>query len=205
MTSSIPHFLASRKEYLKSREYSYVFVGMLMLGFLYQQLTGITSYDIPAGILLNYSRFMIYTTIVGLTSIFFKLPRLITYAVLLFMALAHITFFTQVISKLDHDEFSTRDTAVEMTTQAFLQDKNPWNNVSELEVAATTGPASILLALPVMFVFDEINWLALLFWCIFLVILLVDDIQEMNNTFPVLIMLFMIGLFGFTHTLYWSL
>ena len=205
MISSIPQFLASRKEYLKSRGYSYVFVGMLMFGFLYQQLTGITSYDIAREILLNYSRLMIYTSFVGLISLFFKFPRWIFYAVLLLMALVHITFFTQVISKLDHDEFSTRDAAVEMTTQALLLGNNPWNNVSELGVAATTGPASILLAIPVVLVFGEINWLALLFWCIFFVILLVDDIQEMNNTFPVLIMLFVIGLLGFTHTLYWSL
>jgi len=193
------------KKYLKSRQYASVIVAMLMLGFIYQQLTGSVSKEIQDEVFTDYSRFMIYITLLGLISLLLKFPRWTLYVLLLLMVLVHVAYFTQIISKLDHDEFSTRDAAVEMTTQAFLQGKNPWNNVYELRVPATTGPASILFALPTILAFGEINWLAFFFWCIFFIILLIGDIQEKNNTFPILAMLFVIGIFGFTHTLFWGL
>ncbi|MCK4725257.1 MAG: hypothetical protein KAT29_05635 [Anaerolineales bacterium] len=191
--------------YLKSRRYASVLVTMLMLGFIYQQLTGSVSNEIPDEVFTDYSRLKIYTTILALISLSLKFPRWTLYVLLLLMVLIQVAYFTQIISKLDHDEFSTRDAAVEMTTQAFLQGKNPWNNVYELSVPATTGPASILFALPTILAFGEINWLAFFFWCVFFVILLIGDIQEENNTFPILVMLFVIGIFGYTHTLNWSL
>jgi len=197
--------LAPIEKYLKSRRYASVLVTMLMLGFIYQQLTGSVSNEIPGEVFTDYSRLMIYATILALISLSLKFPRWTLYVLLLLMVLIQVVYFTQIISKLDHDEFSTRDTAVEMTTQAFLQGKNPWNNVLELGVPATTGAASILFALPTILTFGEINWLAFFFWCIFFIILVIGDIQEKNNTFPILVMLFVIGIFGFTHTLYWSL
>ena len=197
--------LAPIKKYLKSRRYASVLVTMLMLGFLYQQLTGSVSNEIPDEVFTDYSRLMIYTTLLGLISLSLKFPRWTLYVLLLLMVFVQVAYFTQIISKLDHDEFSTRDAAVEMTTQAFLQGKNPWNNVLELGVPATTGAASILFALPTILAFGEINWLAFFFWCVFFLILLIGDIQERNNTFPILVMLFVIGIFGFTHTLFWGL
>ena len=197
--------LAPKIKYLKSRRYASILVTMLMLGFIYQQLTGSISNEIPDEVFTDYSRLMIYTTLLGLISLSLKFPRWVLYVLLIIMVFVQVAYFTQIISKLDHDEFSTRDAAVEMTTQAFLQGENPWNNVLELGVPATTGVASILFALPTILVFGEINWLAFFFWCVFFIILLIGDIQERNNTFPILVMLFVIGIFGFTHTLFWGL
>ena len=193
------------KKYLKSRRYAYVLVLMLWLGFLYQQLTSSVSFEIPIEIFTHYSSLMIYLSLFGLSALLIKFPRWTIYVSLILMVFVHVIYFTQIISKLDHDEFSTRDAAVETTTQAFLQGENPWNDTLESGVPATTGPASILFALPSVLAFGEINWLAFLFWCVFFMILLIGDLQEKNNTFPILVMLFVIGILGFTHTLYWSL
>jgi len=102
-----------------------------------------------------------------------------------------------------HDKLSNRDTAVEVTAQYLLHGKNAWN--ADVGTEISTGPTSILLAIPFVKVFGTINWLSFGFWLSFFFILLYCDIRYRNNTWPVMVMIFVMGLFGFDHTLFWSL
>jgi hypothetical protein len=192
---------ASLTDYLKSRKLPIAVLLMLSFGLLYQSITGMGIRDAPVA----YLRYSFYALLLVLALLVFRSPRWTIYAAITIVLIIHLYFYTQIISKLDHDAASTRDNAVEMTTKAFLRGENPWNHVTELDVATTTGPASILLAIPFVLIFGEINWLAFLFWLLILVILFSGEFIERNNAFPFLTLLFLTGLFGFTHTLYWSL
>jgi hypothetical protein len=187
--------------YLKSRKIPYAISLLLILGFLYQQLTGILFKKVP----IDYSRLMIYALLICLAILLFKLPRIVYYLAISLVLIIHLFYFTQFISNLDQDQFSTRDDAVELSTRALINGENPWNNVPDLDVPATTGPASILFALPSVLIFGKINILTFVFWIVFFLILLFGDIGKENNTFPILVMLFVIGIFEFSHSLFWSL
>ena len=187
--------------YLKSRKIPYAISVLLILGFLYQQLTGILFKKVP----IDYSRMLIYTLLICLVILLFKLPRFVYYLAISIVLIIHLFYFTQIISNLNQDQYSSRDDAVELTTKAFINGENPWNNVPDLDVPATTGPASILFALPTVLLFGKINYLTFVFWIVFFFILLLGDLSKENNTFPVLVLLFVIGVFEFSHTLFWSL
>jgi hypothetical protein len=192
---------ASITDYLKSRKLPIAVLLMLSFGLLYQSITGMGIRDAPVA----YLRYSFYGLLLVLALLVFRSPRWAIYSAITLVLIIHLYFYTQIISKLDHDAASTRDNAVEMTTKAFLRGENPWNHVSELGVPATTGPASILLAIPFLLIFGEINWLAFLFWILVFLILFSGEFRERNSAFPFLSLLFLTGLFGFTHTLYWSL
>lgn len=145
--------------YLKSRKVPYAISVLLILGFLYQQLTGILFKKVP----IDYSRMLIYTLLICLAILIFKLPRIVYYLAISIVLIIHLFYFTQIISNLNQDQYSSRDDAVELTTKAFISGENPWNNVPELDVPATTGPASILFALPTVLLFGKINYLTFVF------------------------------------------
>lgn len=174
---------------------------IFLLGFLYEQLTGLVARKVP----LEYSRWIITVILLGLVLLSLKPSRGALYAILALVLAGHIFFYTAIISRDVQDSKSSRDDALEMTTQAFLRGENPWNHVEELGVPATTGPASILAALPFVYFFGHINWLTALFWLAFFAILLGADVYFENNTFPLAALVFVLGLFSFTHTLFWSL
>jgi hypothetical protein len=182
---------------------------MLMLGLLYEQLNGITGEELPTGyselIPAEYSKLMIYFLGLGLMILVFRPPRIVFYALMILILATHVFYYTQVISRWDQDAISNRDDAVEMTARVFTRLENPWSHVPQLGMNATTGPASILFALPFILVFNEINWLATLFWMLLFGFLLIGDVTTRNSTFPVLVLLFVLGIFSFTHTLFWSL
>jgi hypothetical protein len=175
---------------------------ILLFALLYELLAGKSSID---GIPKGYFSLLAYVLLFCLIALFLKLPRWIPYFAIILAIIIHVFYFTQIIAKFDQDANSTRDDAVEMTTKAFLRGENPWNNMPELGVQATTGPASILLAMPFVMIFGEINLLTFLFWVLIFAISLVGDIQNKNNSFPILSLLFITGIFGFSHTLFWSL
>jgi len=182
--------------YLRSRAIPYAFpLAALMLILLYQIFT------FPQ----NFSGKIVYALLLSLLALFLKAPRWMLHLLLLGGLLLHIYFYTQVASRGEIDAISTRDDAVEAATKVFLRGENPWNHTVGLGAQATTGPASILVALPWVYLFGEINWLASLFWIMFFLILWLGDIRWRNNTFPVLVLLFIMGVFGFWHTLFASL
>ncbi len=195
--------------YLRERLKPPVLVVALMVGLLYQQLNGIQGDLLPEGypelIPAEYSNWMVFLLGLGLVMLVFRPPRGLFYGLVTLILAVHVLCYTQDISRLDQDGISNRDDAVEMTARAFLRMENPWSSVPELGMKATSGPASILAALPFVLVFNDINWLAALFWFALFGLLLVGDLRGCNRTFPVLVMLFVIGFLGFTHTLFWSL
>ena len=174
----------------------------LLFGLLYELLAGKSSVD---GIPSDYFSLMIYAVLFCIAALLLKLPRWVLYSTIILALILHIFYLTQIVAKFDQDANSTRDDAVELTAQAFIRGENPWNHTPEMDVRATTGPASIWLAIPFVLIFGEINWLAFLFWILIFAILLVGDTQNKNNTFPTLASLFIIGILGFSHTLTWSL
>jgi hypothetical protein len=197
------------RDYLKERLKPPVLVMALMVGLLFEQLNSIKGELLPEGypelIPADYTKWMVILLGLGLAALVFRPPRGLFYALVALVLLVHVFFYTQRISRLDQDGISNRDDAVELTAQALLRLENPWSNVPELGMRATSGPASILFAVPFVLVFNDINWLAALFWLLLFLFLLWGDLTRRNHTFPLLVLLFVLGFLGFTHTLFWSL
>jgi hypothetical protein len=135
----------------------------------------------------------------------FGSPRWALYSLLLVAFVVQLHFLTQILANGTQDVVSTRDEALEGTAQALLNGENPWSHVAPLGAQATTGPASILLAVPFVAWFGEINWLSFDFWMLFFVTLLAFDVERQNESFPVLVLMFIVGELAFAHTLAWSL
>jgi hypothetical protein len=137
----------------------------------------------------------------------FVMARLQRWTVYALLALALIVLyyaFVLVIAKGSQDLQSTRDFAAETTAQSFLQGQNAWKDSNE-NLLLTTGPTSVILAVPVVWAFGEINWLSFGFWVLFSALLLGFDLQKRNGTWPLLAMLILAGSYGFDHTLFWAL
>lgn len=129
--------------------------------------------------------------------------RVLAYALLVAALIIRVFVFVHVVANGSQDPQSTRDEAVETTAGALLHGENAWN--ANPGVGVTTGPTSILLALPFVLAFGQINWLSFAFWLLLLLALLWSDILHQNNTWPMLAMFFLLGWFDIEHTLYWSL
>ena len=130
-------------------------------------------------------------------------PRALAYALLLIALAVHVHGATQIEARGPDDAQSTRDDAVEQGARALLAGGNPWQ--VDPGAPPTTGPTSLLLALPVVVLFGDVNWLATVFWLAFFGVLLCADLRHENDTWPVLTLLFLLGPLGFAHTLRWSL
>jgi hypothetical protein len=196
ITQMVKSFLPEASiRYLNSPiAYPYILM-MLILGLLYERVNGI-----------HYSgRLTILLLFICIVMLWIKYPRYMIYGVLFVLLAAHVYAYTQRFSKGDFDIKSTRDEAVEETVKAFVHGINPWNHVyvgpPGEKVNASSGPASILFAMPVVLLFGEINWLAFLFWMLFFCALLIGDLKEQNKTFLILILLFMAGIFSSNITL----
>lgn len=72
-------------------------------------------------------------------------------------------------------------------------------------MGVTTGPTSILLAVPFVGAFGQINWLTFIFWALFFLFLLACDVYLRNNSWATFVLVFVLGLFDIDHTLYLSL
>ncbi len=154
----------------------------------------------------DYSVSVLYVLVALLLCLVLRAPRWLIYVVLFAALVLQVRYVVDVLSRLPAFEVSTRDVAAEATARALLRGQNPWNHTPELKgVLATTGPASVLLAVPFVWVFDEINWLAFGFWVSFFVVLAVSDLHQHNSTFPGLALIFLLGVFGFAVTLQFSL
>jgi hypothetical protein len=129
--------------------------------------------------------------------------RGLAYALVLAALIVHIFVFVHIVANGDQDKLSTRDDAVEVTVRSFLHGHNAWN--ASPGVGVTTGPTSILLAVPFFILFRHINALSFTFWLLFLALLLWFDIRHENNSWLALSMFFLLGWFDIEHTMYWSL
>jgi len=110
-----------------------------------------------------------------------------------------------ITSNLTQDLGSDRDDAVEISSIAFLNGQNPWKSQSQLNNPITTGPSSILISIPSVALMGKINAATFLFWLVFITILIVADIYYANNSFIFLVLLILLPVFKFQHTILYGL
>lgn len=123
---------------------------------------------------------------------------------LLFAAIAiQVYSFVHLVANGPQDLSGSRDTAVEAAAYSLLHGQNAWN--AEIGANLTTGPTSILLALPFVALFGEINWLSFVFWIALIGSLVYIDVQYRNSTWPCLATLFLLGWAGIQYTMFWAL
>jgi hypothetical protein len=180
---------------LKAPIQKFGWAALLVCVLVYETLTNPQPYDFAFAVVV--------LVILATVAVMARAPRWVAYGLLAVALVIRLYAFTIIISSGAQDKDSTRDAAVEVTAAALLHGENAWN--ANPGVPATTGPTSILLALPFVFVFGTINGLSFAFWVLFFLALLAFDLHYQNDTWPTLVMLFMLGLFSFEHTLFWSL
>lgn len=183
-------------DYLRSPMSSSMFAmaSVFLVWGTYELLSRPLSYHGQAILVLS-----LLALVVGIS----KRSRWVLYAILAIALGVHLFEWVHIIANGVQDIHSTRDAAVEVTTQALLDGENAWNR--DPGVVATTGPVSILAALPFVAVFQEINWLSYIFWIGFFSVALAFDLQRRNGTWPLIVAGFMTGVLGIEHTLFWSL
>ena len=140
-----------------------------------------------------------------LAALIVRAPRWVPYllvAVCLALTFSNEIFVDAVGSQ---DAASDRDDAVELACKALIKGKNPWATATQLGGPISTGPASILAALPFVYIFGRINELTFCFWAAIGVLAAVGDIQRQNRTFLPLAILLQLGFFDLRTTRYWSL
>lgn len=183
------------RSYLKSPIKQFGLAATLICVSVYQVFTNPNPYA--------YSIYVTLLIVFAAVAAAVRAPRWMVYTLLLIALIVRLYVFVHIIANGEQDKDSTRDAAVEVTAQALLHGENAWN--ANPGVGVTTGPTSILLALPFVFLFGEINWLSFWFWLLFFLVLLWCDVRYRNRTWPMLAMIFVLGLFEFEYTLYWSL
>jgi len=141
--------------------------------------------------------------LVGLLAV--KTPRWAWYSAAVCGILLFLAWATFVDANGGHDAASDRDDAVEIAATAVLNGTNPWSQRSILGLPITTGPTSVLMAVPVMAVFGGINVMTFAIWGMFILLLAFADIRHRNNTFFTACLLLFFPWFGFRHSLHWSL
>lgn len=181
--------------YLKSPVKQYGLVALLNISGIYLFLTNPAPY--PYSI---YVTLLLGLIIVGLLG---HRPRWIIYLLSFLAITIHLYSYIHIVANGEQDPYSTRDMAVEVTAQAFMRAENAWNVDPGVQVS--TGPTSILIALPFVRIFNQINWLTFLFWVLFFLVLLKYDVKNQNNTWLILILISLLGWLDIEHTLYWSL
>lgn len=190
-----PQLSAESFRYLHAPAQSFGWAGVFVLVATYGILTNPNPYP--------YSTFVMLLMGAAIVTVLTARPRWAVYGLVLAALVVYLFAFVHRVANGEQDALSTRDAAVEVTAQALLRGENAWN--ASPGVGVTTGPTSILLALPFVAVFGQINWLTFGFWLAFFGVLLAWDIQYRNGTWPMLALLFITGLMDFEHTLYWSL
>ena len=137
-------------------------------------------------------------------SLLVRLPRWLVYGVVVLgmtLLVHHFVF----IDARQVDRASDRNEAVEIGARALLQCQNPWNENSILNLPITTGPSSMVLAIPAVYVSGTIIPLSFAAWVVFVAFLLAGDVAYRNNTFPAMCLAMLIPLTGFTYTWHWAL
>ena len=134
-----------------------------------------------------------------------RLPRWFIYGTWLSALIGIFGFYVFIDAQGPQDDISDRNEAVEIATGALLHGENPWNSKSILGLPITTGPSSILTAIPAVKLTGRINLLTFSYWSLFLVLLLAGDLLRRNESFVTLGLLLLFPWMGFLHTLHWSL
>ena len=134
-----------------------------------------------------------------------RAPRWVCYVAMAVALLVLVSEYVFVISTGPQDSQSDRNEAVELAAQAFLAGTNPWARPTQLGTPISTGPASVLVALPAVLVTHKINTMSFAFYMMLFALLLAADLRHRNETFLPLGLFFTSGFLGFQHAMYWSL
>jgi hypothetical protein len=134
-----------------------------------------------------------------------RVPRGVVYAAILLGVLWWVSDYVFIYAHGGQDKGADRDDAVEIGARALGAGKNPWHKHSILGLPITTGPTSLLLALPFVALSNSIDALTFAFWALFLVLLALGDVRTQNRTFPFLAGFLLLPFSGFSHTLFWAL
>jgi len=134
-----------------------------------------------------------------------RAPRWLCYAALAAVLCVMVSGYVFGVANGAEDAQSERDEAVELAAQALVSGTNPWARRTPLDMPITTGPASVLAALPSVLTTGRINATSFLFYALFFAVLCAADIRQRNESFLPLGLFFLSGFFGFQHALYWSL
>jgi hypothetical protein len=134
-----------------------------------------------------------------------RAPRWVTYGLLLVGFACVVGHDVFVAATGQQDPGADRDDAVEIACRAVLHAHNPWSKHTPLHNPISTGPASILVALPFVALTGGIVSLTFLFWMLVAGCAIAGDRARRRDAAVVMIQLLQLGLFD-THTMrYWAL
>lgn len=157
----------------------------------------------------HYNKYLFVGTpivlIIILILFLLKLKRFLIYLFITIWLMITVYQAVFITSNLTQDLGSDRDDAVEISSIAFLNGQNPWKSQSQLNNPITTGPSSILISIPSVALMGKINAATFLFWLVFITILIVADIYYANNSFIFLVLLILLPVFKFQHTILYGL
>lgn len=157
----------------------------------------------------HINNYVLYGTSVATTIILFlllfKIPRIFVHLFMISWLIIVMYQAVFITADLSQDFGSDRDDAVEIATTNLLGGQNPWASKSNLDNPITTGPTSILAAIPSVMLTKKVNSLTFIFWILFFSSLIVLDYRYKNNSFLLLFLLFLIPSLGFQHTIFYSL
>jgi hypothetical protein len=147
---------------------------------------------------------ILLSIVMVVASLLMRLPRWFVYGVVVLGMTLLIHHFVFVDARRD-DRGSDRNEAVEIGAKALLRCENPWNEKSILNLPITTGPSSMVLAIPAVYFTGTIIPLSFMAWVVFLAFLLAGDIAYRNNTFLAMCLIMLFPWMGFIHTWHWAL
>ncbi|HEX4457813.1 MAG TPA: hypothetical protein VIA18_07570, partial [Polyangia bacterium] len=130
-------------------------------------------------------------------------PRWTVYLALAF-AFVLVTSDRSEAARGPQDGQSDRDEAAEQATTRFLHRQNPWLKTTALGNSITTGPGSLVLAVPSVATSGKIDGLTFAFWLTMVALFLAGDVRQHNGAFPTLVLLYIIGDFNLSAGQFWS-
>ncbi len=148
---------------------------------------------------------VLYGAVMALGLLALRIPRGLAYAALLAAMLVLVHWQIHVAANGAHDSGADRDDAVEIGARALLAGHNPWDETSILDLPITTGPSSLIVALPFVAATGNINSLSFVGWALLFVFCVAGDIRYRNNSLPTLLLLLLLPASTFFHTMFWSL
>jgi hypothetical protein len=174
---------------------------------------------VPSGMALLLAFFTLYSyfrsgpprgwIVTGLATLLlcapFRLSRRWYYGLTLALLIAFSSYMVWGVANRGQDRKSDRDDAVEIAASALLHGENPWSERSILNLPITTGPSTILAAIPSALLTGHVNLAAQVFWLVLFGILLAGDLANRNNRFMLAAMVMLYPRSGFLHTQLWSL
>jgi hypothetical protein len=135
----------------------------------------------------------------------FAAPRWAVYVALATLLLVANYSRVFVNAQGAHDSASVRDEAAEYTAREFLAGRDPWSHPDRTVMPLTTGYSAVLFLSPFVAVFGRIDEAAFLFWCAFLLALLLADLRHRNGAFLPLSLAYLAGALELFHTQNWAL